>query len=74
MSGSVRDFPVTLQNPHLNALLEGTAQLLEVKTPNQIDQIKTKSIFMEAKINRLVYEMYGLTPQEISKLEGGANV
>ena len=40
-------------------------ELKEEKLPNRIEQIKQRIEYSEEKINELVYELYGLTEEEI---------
>jgi len=39
--------------------------------PNQIEQIKSRIEYCEDKINEIVYELYGLTEEEVKIIEKG---
>jgi type I restriction-modification system DNA methylase subunit len=57
----------------VDSLLKLNEELLTVKLPTKVDQIKQRVEHNEEKVNKLVYELYDLTPEEISIVEGGAN-
>ena len=54
-------------------LLQLNHDLQTEKLPANIEQIKTRIAHSEEKINKLVYELYQLTPEEIKMLEGGGH-
>ncbi len=41
------------------------------KNPNIHDQLETQISATDRQIDRLVYELYALTPEEIAIVEGG---
>ncbi len=41
------------------------------KNPDILDQIETQISATDRQIDRLVYELYALTPEEIAIVEGG---
>jgi hypothetical protein len=41
------------------------------KNPNILDQLETQISATDRQIDRLVYELYALTPEEIAIVEGG---
>ncbi len=56
---------------HVDILLKLNEELKEAKLPEKIDQLKTRIGYSEDKINQLVYELYGLTEEEIKIIENG---
>jgi len=40
------------------------------KNPNILQQIETQLTTIDRQINRLVYELYGLTEEEVGMVEG----
>ena len=57
---------------HVDLLLKLNKELQVSKLPTEIDQIKQRIEHSEDKINQLVYELYGLTKEEIKIIEGGS--
>ena len=55
---------------HVDLLLKLNAELPEAKLPEKIEQLKSRIAYSEDKINQLVYELYGLTEEEIKIIEG----
>lgn len=55
---------------HVELLLKLNAELPEAKLPEKIEQLKSRIAYSEDKINQLVYELYGLTEEEIKIIEG----
>lgn len=49
--------------------LKVNAELLIARLPDKIDQLNTRIEFTEKKINQIVYELYGLTEEEIKIVE-----
>ncbi len=41
------------------------------KNPDILDQLETQISTTDRQINRLVYELYALTPEEVTIVEGG---
>ncbi len=41
------------------------------KHPNILDQLETQITATDRQIDRLVYQLYALTPEEIAIVEGG---
>ena len=58
---------------NVDLLLQLNHDLQTEKLPANIEQIKTRIAHSEEKINKLVYELYQLTPEEIKMLEGGGH-
>ena len=54
---------------HVDQLLQLNKELQTTTLPNQIEQIKLKIEYCEDKINAIVYELYGLTEEEIKVIE-----
>jgi hypothetical protein len=54
---------------HVDLLLKLNAELPEAKLPEKIEQLKSRIAYSEDKINQLVYELYGLTEEEIKIIE-----
>ncbi len=57
----------------VEAILKLHELLKSEKLPSNIQQIKTRITHSEEKINKLVYELYQLTPEEIKIVEGGSD-
>ena len=55
---------------HVDLLLKLNEELKEEKLQTKIEQIKQRIAHSEEKINQLVYELYGLTEEEIKIVEG----
>lgn len=54
----------------VDQLLNLYVEIKEVKLQTQIDQIKSKIDYCENRINEIVYQLYGLTDEEIRLVEG----
>jgi len=54
----------------VNQLLKLNEELKETKLQTQIDQLKSKIDYCENRINEIVYQLYGLTEEEIRIVEG----
>ena len=55
---------------HVDQLLQLNKDLQKVTLPNQIEQLKSRIVYYEDKINEIVYGLYGLTEEEIKLVEG----
>jgi type I restriction-modification system DNA methylase subunit len=75
---NVRELPIPFVNnkiqeevDHLvDQLLQLYADIKDEKLPSRIDQIKSKIDYCENRINEIVYQLYGLTEEEIKIVEG----
>jgi hypothetical protein len=56
---------------HVDQLLQLNKDLQTATLPEKIEQIKSRIEYCEDKINGIVYELYGLTEEEIKIIEGG---
>lgn len=54
----------------VDQILKLNEEIEEVKLQIQIDQIKSKIDYCESRINEIVYQLYGLTEEEIRIVEG----
>ena len=54
-------------------LLRLNVEIKEFKLQTQIDQIKSKIDYCENRINEIVYQLYGLTEEEIRIVEGDSD-
>jgi hypothetical protein len=54
----------------VDQLLKLNEEIKEAKLQTQIDQIKSKIDYCENRINELVYQLYGLTQEDIRIVEG----
>jgi hypothetical protein len=54
---------------HVDQLLQLNKELQAKTLPNQIEQIQAKIGYCEDKINGIVYELYGLTEEEVKMIE-----
>lgn len=54
----------------VNQLLALNDEKLELKLPSKIDQINRRIEFLTDRIDQLVYQLYGLTEEEINIIEG----
>ncbi|MBP6871482.1 MAG: N-6 DNA methylase [Bacteroidales bacterium] len=54
----------------VDQLLKLNEEIKETKLQTQIDQIKSKINYCESRINEIVYQLYGLTEEEIRIVEG----
>jgi adenine-specific DNA-methyltransferase len=50
-------------------ILDLTEQVDHLKIQSQIDEMKTKINYLEEKVDRIFYELYELTPDEIKIIE-----
>ena len=57
----------------VETLIKLSAELLAEKITSKTQQIKQQIEHVEEKLNKAVYELYSLTPEEIKIVEGGAN-
>ena len=57
----------------VDLLLQLNQQLLTEKLQTNIEQIKSRIVNSEEKVDQLVYELYQLTPEEIKLVEGDAH-
>jgi hypothetical protein len=48
-------------------------QLPKAKTPHESEALQRQIAFTDGQIDELVYELYGLTKDEIRVVEGAAN-
>jgi len=55
------------------AMLDMRRKLAAAKTPQEKTALERQIAATDAEIDRLVYELYGLTEDEIKIVEGGAN-
>ena len=55
----------------VDLLLQLNKELQTTALPNQIEQIQSKIGYCEDKINEIVYELYGLTEEEVKIIEKG---
>jgi len=53
----------------VDLLLQLNKELQTATVPNQIEQIKSRIGYCEDKINEIVYELYGLTEEEVMIIE-----
>jgi hypothetical protein len=58
---------------HVDLLLSLNEELKEAKLPTRQEQIKQRIAHSEDRINRLVYELYELTEDEIKIIEESIN-
>lgn len=58
---------------HVDLLLKLNEEIKEIKLQTKIDQVKQRIEHSEEKINRLIYDLYELTHEEIAIIEGGNN-
>jgi adenine-specific DNA-methyltransferase len=75
-----KNFPI-VNNPTTNKkeeiigfveqILTLKEQIKTTKLPNKIEQLKSQIDHIDNKINQLVYQLYGLTEEEIKIVEGG---
>jgi len=63
--GSISEF--------VDQLLQLNKEKQEVKLPSRLDQIQTRIDYCESRIDQLVYELYGLTDEEIAIIENSMN-
>jgi len=54
---------------HVELLLQLHKDLKTAVLPNQVEQLKQKISYNEKQIDKLVYELYGLTEEEIEIIE-----
>jgi type I restriction-modification system DNA methylase subunit len=54
----------------VDQLLHLNQEITEAKLQTQIDQLKSKIDYCENRINEIVYQLYGLTEEEIRIVEG----
>lgn len=59
---------------YVDQLLDFNVELHSSTLSTRRDQIQSKIDYCEDRINRLVYELYGLTEEEIAIVEGSAGV
>lgn len=55
---------------NVNLLLQLNEEIKETKLQSRIEQIQTRIDHCEEKINQIVYQLYGLTTEEIKIVEG----
>jgi predicted nucleic acid-binding Zn-ribbon protein len=48
-------------------------ELHTIKIPSKTEQLQTRIDYTDNRINQLVYELYGLTDEEIAMVEGEDN-
>ncbi len=53
-------------------MLDAKKQLAAVQTDKEKTYYENKCVSLDRQIDRLVYDLYGLTPEEIEIVEGGA--
>ncbi len=58
---------------NVNLLIQLNKDLQTEKLPANVEQIKTRIVPSEERIDQLVYELYQLTPEEIKIVEGGSH-
>ncbi|MCL2073349.1 MAG: Eco57I restriction-modification methylase domain-containing protein [Marinilabiliaceae bacterium] len=70
-------FPTNVSKKHENKIINLVDQLLQlnkdlltITLPNHIEQIESKIKYFEKQIDKIVYELYGLTEEEIKVVEG----
>ena len=51
-------------------MLQLNKQLQEATLPHQQEQLKQRIAFTDKKIDALVYELYGLSEEEVKIVEG----
>jgi hypothetical protein len=51
-------------------MLELNKELQKAKMPEEQEQLKQRISYTDKKIDKLVYELYGLTEEEIKVVEG----
>ena len=54
---------------NVDLLLQLNKELQTATLPNQIEQIKSRIGYCEDKINEIVYDLYGLTEEEVNVME-----
>jgi len=54
-------------------MLDLHKQLPKAKTPHESEALQRQIAFTDRQIDELVYELYGLTKDEIRVVEGAAN-
>ncbi len=67
------DSEIVLQNKIISLvdqLLQLNQQKRQIKLESALNQIKSKIDYCEGRINEIVYELYGLTEEEIKIVEG----
>ena len=57
---------------NVDLLLQFNKELQTATLPNRVEQIQSRIEYNEDRINKLVYELYGLTSDEIAIVEGSA--
>ncbi len=55
---------------HVETMLELNKQKQTTTLPEKLEQLNQRMAYTDDKINKLVYELYGLTPEEINIVEG----
>jgi predicted type IV restriction endonuclease len=55
---------------HVAQLLQLNQERIKTKLQTKIDQVNRKIDFLETRINQIVYQLYGLTEEEIKIVEG----
>lgn len=55
----------------VDQLLQLNKEKQEVRLSSKLEQIQTRIDYCESRIDKLVYELYGLTEEEISLIENG---
>ena len=61
----------TVLNNHVGQLLQLNEEKQHAKLHSKIDQIQNRIDYCEQRINEIVYELYGLTDEEIALVENG---
>jgi len=77
----LRELPIPIISSNNKSLHDEIVQLAETMlqlnkekqqatTPDKLDQLKTRIQYTDDKINKLVYQLYGLSEEEIGIVEG----
>ena len=71
------DFKKIFDKEHHNEIIKHVDSLLKLNEekqnetlPNKVEQLETRIAHSDERINELVYELYGLTEEEIKIVEG----
>lgn len=75
---TLESFPLPAENKvkhdeivkHVETMLELNKELQKAKLATEQEQIKQRISYTDKKIDALVYELYGLTDEEIKVVEG----
>ena len=54
----------------VETMLQLNKEKQQTTTPDKLDQLNTRIKYTDEKINKLVYQLYGLSEEEIGIVEG----